>query len=321
MRILVASSIDSEAIEKMTLNHDVKCHFNADVQELKSLIADRDVLIFRSGVEIDADILANANELKLIIRAGCGLDNVDVDYARDRGVELHTIPQPASFAVSEMTFALMLGLARRIVEADASRREGRWLKTQLKGHLLYGKTLGVIGAGNIGSRVGQLGAAWGMKVLGCVEHPSPERADQFREKGIELCAFDRVVEEADFVTIHVPKKESTLYLVDADVLGRMKKGSFLVNIARGGIVNEKALYRQLTEGENLAGAALDVHEAEGDGKLSPFKDLKNVILTPHIGSTTHDTYKDMGQRIVKILDTFVTDYSKKDAHQGMVAYA
>lgn len=321
MRILVASSIDSQAIEKMNLNHDVKCHFNADPDELKSLIADRDVLIFRSGVDINADILFRAKNLKLIIRAGCGLDNVDVDFARKQGVELHTIPQPASFAVSEMTFALMLGLARRILEADASRRAGRWQKTQLKGRLLYGKTLGIVGAGNIGSRVGQLGAAWGMNVLGCVEHPSGERTKKLAEKGIELCSFDRVVQEADFLTIHVPKKKSTHHLIDAGVLGCMKNDSFLINIARGGIVDEKALYNQLTERENLLGAALDVHEVEGEGKLSPLKDLTNVILTPHIGSTTVDTYKDMGGRILKILDAFVAENSTEQLQHGMVAYA
>ena len=321
MRILIASSIDSKAIEKMNLEHDVKCHFNAASTELKSLIADREILIFRSGVEIDAEILSCARNLKLIIRAGCGLDNVDVDFARKQGVELHTIPQPASFAVSEMTFALMLSLARRILEADASRRAGHWLKSQLKGRLLYGKTLGVVGTGNIGSRVGQLGAVWGMNVLGCVEHPSAERAKGLAKKGIELCPFDRVVTEADFVTIHVPKKESTHHLIDAGVLARMKKDSFLVNIARGGIVDEKALYKQLTEGENLLGAALDVHEAEGEGKLSPFKDLVNVILTPHIGSTTVDTYKDMGGRILKILDAFVAENGKEQLQHGMVAYA
>lgn len=320
MRILVLSSIDSDAIEKMREKHDVKCHFNADASTLKSLIEDREVLIFRSGVEITADIMAVAPDLKLVVRAGCGLDNVDVDYARSRGLELHTIPQPASFAVSELTFALMLGVARRILEADESRRAGRWLKTQLKGRLLYGKTLGIIGAGNIGSRVGQLGAAWGMKVLGCVEHPSAQRAKEFLKKGIELTDFDRVVSEADFLTLHVPKKESTKYLINAVVLSKMKQDSYLINMARGGVVDEKALYQALSQENRLLGAALDVHEEEGEGKLSPFKDMHNVILTPHMGSMTVDTYKDMGRRILNILNSFISERYENQVQPGMLAY-
>ncbi len=305
MRVLIASSIDTQAIENMSAQHDVKCEFSPDQETLKSVVKDREVLIFRSGVDINSEVLACAPDLRLIIRAGCGLDNVDVEYARSKGIEMHTIPQPASYSVSEMTFALMLGLARRVLEADASRRAGRWQKNELKGHLLFNKTLGVIGAGNIGSRVGYLGHVWGMRVLGCVEHPSPERAAGLLKKGIELVDLDKVVSEADFLTLHVPKKESTLRLINSDVLARMKKGSFLVNIARGGVVDESALYKALTEGENLLGVALDVHEQEGEGKLSPFKDLTNVILTPHIGSMTVDTYKDMGNRIQNIFNDFV----------------
>ncbi len=304
MRILVASSIDETAIDELRKLHDVKCKFNADAEALKELITDREVLIFRSGVQITSEIMACAPELKLIIRAGCGLDNVDVPYARGRGIELHTIPQPASFSVSEMTFALMLGVARRLLEADESRRAGRWLKNQLNGRLLYGKTLGIVGMGNIGSRVGELGLGFGMRVLGCVEHPTDERALAFKEKKLELTSFERVVSEADFLTIHVPKKPSTQKLINAEVLARMKRDSILVNIARGGVVDEQALFRELSNGRKLLGAGIDVHEAEGEGKLSPFREMKNVILTPHIGSMTVDTYKDMGQRILAIFNDF-----------------
>ncbi|MCZ6818624.1 MAG: NAD(P)-dependent oxidoreductase [Calditrichaeota bacterium] len=319
MRVLVISSIDSDAIAKMSSEHDVKCHVNPDEATLSQLIQDREVLILRSGVFVNAGVMDSAPELKLIIRAGCGLDNIDVEHARRRCIKLHTIPQPAAFAVSEMTFALMLALARRVLEAHAAWSRGKWLKTQLKGRLLYGKTLGIIGAGNIGSRVGQLGNALGMRVLGCVEYPTPERAQEYLKKNIELTDLDKVVAEADFLTIHVPKKESTKYLVNADVLANMKKDSFLVNIARGGVVDEKALYHELTEGSRLLGAALDVHEQEGDGKISPFADMHNVILTPHIGSMTVDTYKDMGIRILRILNSFVAKQGESQVAQEALA--
>ncbi len=305
MRVLIASSIDDVAIASIREGHDLKLCINADAETLKAEMPDREVLIFRSGVQITADIMACAPELKLIIRAGCGLDNVDVEYARGHGVELHTIPQPASYAVSEMTFALMLGVARRILEADQSRRAGRWIKNQLNGRLLYGKTLGIIGMGNIGSRVGHLGLAMGMKVVGCVEHPSEERATTFRDKGLELVDFDDVVSQADFLTVHVPKKASTRMLISAGVVNNMKQDSILVNIARGGVLDEKALYAELTTGTRLLGAGLDVHEEEGEGKLSPFREMDNVILTPHIGSMTVDTYKDMGRRILSIFNGYV----------------
>jgi len=316
MRVLIASSIDENAVARIRASHDVKLCINADADTLKAEMADRDVLIFRSGVQITSDVMACAPELKLIIRAGCGLDNVDVPFARGRGVELHTIPQPASFAVSEMALALMLGVARRILEADESRRAGRWIKNQLNGRLLYGKTLGIVGMGNIGTRMGQLGLAMGMKVIGCVEHPSPERAAAYREKGLELVDFDRVVSEADFLSCHVPKKPSTRNLISAEVIRRMKQDSILVNIARGGVVDEKALYAELTTGKKLLGAALDVHEEEGEGKLSPFREMKNVILTPHIGSMTVDTYKDMGQRILNIFNDFVERHESKVAQDA-----
>ena len=307
MRLLIISSIDSEAIDRLRQTHDVIYEMNPDKEKLIDFISDRDILILRSGVQISEDVIAKAPELKLIIRAGCGLDNIDVKAAQRRGLELVTIPQPASFAVAEMTFGLMLTLARRILEADASRREGKWIKTQLKGRLLTGKTLGIVGVGNIGSRVAHLGLAWGMKIIGCVEHPSMERAKTFFEKGVELTDLYNVLSNADFVSLHVPKKESTLKLIDAEALSHMKKDSYLVNIARGGVVDEKALYHELTEGDHLLGAALDVHEHEGDGIISPFSELKNVVLTPHIGSMTHDTYKDIGNRIFKIVDGFVKD--------------
>lgn len=319
MRVLVASSIDESAIAKMREKHDVKCHFGADENLLKEVMGDTEVLIFRSGVTITPDIMKNAPELRLIIRAGCGLDNVDVEYAKSRDIEMHTIPQPAAYSVSEMTFALMLGVARRILEADESRRAGRWLKTQLNGRLLHGKTLGIVGMGNIGSRTGQLGVAFGMRVLGCVKHDSLERAEAFKSKNVELTTLDRVASEADFLTVHVPKTPANINLIDAKVMARMKKDSILVNMARGGVVNESALYKEMTEGDRIIGAGLDVHEQEGEGKFSPFKEMKNVILTPHIGSMTVDTYKDMAVRILNIFNDFVERSEAEVTAEAMLA--
>ena len=303
MNILIASKIDSDAIEKLKENNDVMCAFGAKEEELKSAIKDRDILVFRSGVKISADVMAAAPDLKLLVRAGSGVDNLDMDYVNQRGLRLVRIPGPGAKAVAEMTFALMLALARNLLEADRLTRQGRWAKNELYGHLLTGKVLGVLGAGNIGSVVGHLGAAWGMKVLACVEHPSSDRAEQFARAGIQLTSCEELLSRADFVSVHVPLKETNRNLINDEMLAYMKPDAFLVNIARGGIVDEAALYRALVEGR-LRGAALDVHKSEGEGKVSPLAELKNVILTPHIGANTVDSQREIGEIIFATVEAF-----------------
>lgn len=308
LKIFIASPIYAEAIEKLRAKHDVVCIYNPKEDELQQQIKDREVLIFRSGVQITANVMASAPNLKLLIRSGSGIDNVDLDYVRNRGLKLIRIPEPGAKAVAEMSFALMLALARNVLEADRLTRRGRWAKHELTGYLLTGKVLGIIGTGNIGSRVGQLGAAWGMNVLGCVEHPSPLVAAGLREKGIGLTDCCEVLTQADFVSIHVPLKDSTRNLIDAEALARMKRGAFLINLARGGVVDEEALYTALIEGR-LRGAALDVHKEEGEGKISPLAELSNVILTPHIGAMTFDSQREIGMRVIEIVDSFAAGYT------------
>ncbi len=308
MRILIASSIHPPKIEELKQEHDVKCAFNAKEDELKSAIYDREVLIFRSGVQITAAVMAAAPNLELLIRAGSGVDNIDMDYVQKRGLKLVRIPEPGAKAVSEMAFAMMLDLARNVLKADRLLRRGEWAKTQLTGYLLTGKTLGVVGCGNIGTRVGMMGAAWGMDVIACVEdpHPNQTRRDEYAAKGITLMTFDEVVTQSDFISIHVPLNDSTHYMFTEEVLFRMKKGAYLVNLARGGVVNEAGLYKALTSG-HLGGAATDVHENEGKSFRSPFVELDNVVLTPHIGAQTYDSQREIGERVSRILKEYVAE--------------
>jgi phosphoglycerate dehydrogenase-like enzyme len=203
-----------------------------------------------------------------------------------------------------MTFAHMLGLARQLPLADRLLREGRWAKGELDAYNLRGKTLGVIGLGSIGSRVAELGVAWGMRVIGCVENSSAERRRSFADSGIELVAdVNAVLEEADFVTLHVPLDDETRGLIGAEELQRMKSTAFLVNIARGGVVDEQALLEALRE-RRIAGAGLDVHVREGKGQISPLAELPNVILTPHIGAATIDAQREIGRIVVQMVDAF-----------------
>ena len=303
MKLLLLSRIFEESIECLREAHDVIEAFDATPGELQEMIADREALVFRSGVDVSAELMARASGLKLLIRAGSGLDNIDLDYVNTHGLELIRIPGPGARAVSELAFSFMLALTRQIIPADRMLRAGHWAKHELSGYLLEGKTLGVYGAGNIGSLVGRMGAAWGMNVLACVERPSEEREKELRQQNIRLVDADVVVSNSDFLSINLPLSATTRGLIDANTIRRMKAGSYLVNLARGGIVDENALFDALTSGR-LRGAALDVHAAEGEGKISVLAELPNVILTPHIGAMTVDSQRAVGERVVEIVGSY-----------------
>ncbi len=306
MNILIASSISKDAIEKLNEKHDVICAFNAPEEKLISLIHDRDVVIFRGCVKISERVMAAGPNLKFLISAGSSLDNVDVSYATKRGLLLKRILEPGVKAVAELSFAFMLALSRNLILTDKECRQGRWVKDEIKGYLLRGKVLGVIGSGNIGSLVGQMGSFWGMTVLGCVakEKYTPEIEADLISKGIKLSTFEEVVSNADYLSIHVPLVDSTRNLINKEVLQMMKPGSYLINLTRRGVVNEKDLLEELTKGNRLRGAALDVHKNEGKGKVSPFAPLPNVILTPHIGAQTVDSQKEIGECVLEAVELF-----------------
>jgi D-3-phosphoglycerate dehydrogenase / 2-oxoglutarate reductase len=303
MRLLLASRIDEDAEEVLRSRHDVVRAIGASEPELAERAQDRQAIVFRSGVSLGSSVLA-APELRLLVRAGSGLDNLDMDTVSARGIELQRVPGPGAQAVAEMTFAHMLGLARQLPLADRLLRQGRWAKGELDAYNLHGKTLGVIGLGSIGTRVAELGAAWGMHVVGCVENPTDGRRQAYADNGIELLPdCGAVLERSDFVSVHVPLDDDTRGLIGAAELRRMKPTAFLVNIARGGVVDENALLEALRDGR-LAGAGLDVHVREGEGHVSPLADLPNVILTPHIGAATIDAQREIGRIVVDIVDRF-----------------
>jgi D-3-phosphoglycerate dehydrogenase len=304
VKILVVSPLDPSALSELDRAHDLRVALNPPPPTLRSEIADREAVVVRSGVMLSEDVLAAAPDLRLVVRAGSGLDNIDVDAARSQGVRVVRIPGVSGPPVAEMTFALLLSLARNVVLADREIRRGHWPKASLGGPLLRGKTLGVVGAGNIGGLVGEMASAWGMRVLGCVARADLCDKPRLRERGIEIVDFDTVVREADFLTLHVPLDDATHHLVDADVLDRMKPGSLLVNMARGGVVDEKALAEALTHGRTVVGAAMDVHETEGEGVVSPLAELDSVVLTPHIGAMALDSQRLIGARALELISAY-----------------
>lgn len=304
LNLLLLSPIAQDAVSALQASHHVLIGHDGALS--RDALEDREVVIFRSGVVISAQLMGTMPKLQLVVRAGSGFDNIDLEYARGHGIRVVRVPRPSADAVAEFTFGLILAVARRIVEADGQIRSGSWPKHRLSGALLRNKTLGVVGVGNIGGRVGELGAAWGMRVLGCVARPDKRRCDALARRGVSLTDFDTVVAEADFLTVHCPLDETTRNLIDRRALAAMKPRSVLINTARGGVIDEAALREALVD-RRLAGAALDVHETEGHGVVSPLAALPNVVLTPHIGGMAVEAQWAIGQRVIELIDAYASD--------------
>jgi D-3-phosphoglycerate dehydrogenase len=241
-------------------------------------------LIVRSATRVDAAVLDGAPELRVIGRAGVGVDNIDVAAASERGVAVMNAPGGNTVSAAELTMALLLAVARRVAEADRSIREGKWERSRLQGVELRGRTLGVIGAGRIGAAVAQRCRAFGMKAIVYDPYLPIERVEDLRLRLVEL---EQLLEAADVISLHVPLTEETRGLIDDSAFAKMKKRAFVINASRGGVVDEEALARALTEGR-IAGAALDVYEQEPLPSDSPLLSAPNLVLTPHLGASTKE---------------------------------
>jgi D-3-phosphoglycerate dehydrogenase len=241
-------------------------------------------LIVRSATRVDAAMLEGAPDLKVVGRAGVGVDNIDVAAASERGVAVMNSPGGNTISAAELTMALMLAVARRVTEADRSIREGRWERATLQGVELRGKTLGVIGAGRIGWEVAQRCRAFGMRVIVYDPYLALDRVDELHPL---LVPLDRLIESSDIITLHVPLNAETRGMIGTDALGRMKKGAFVINVSRGGVVDENALALALNDGR-IAGAGLDVYEHEPLSQDSPLLQAPNLVLTPHLGASTKE---------------------------------
>lgn len=264
------------------------------VDELLEEVADASALLVRSKTKVTPDVLAAAPKLKAVGRAGAGVDNIDLKEATRRGVVVMNTPGGNSISVAEHTLALMLALARKIHEADSSMKAGQWNKSQLMGQELHGKTLGVVGLGKIGALVAQLAKSFGMKVTAY----DPFISEQFAaDKGIELRDFEEVLQVADFVTLHLPVNDDTKGLINTQTLGFMKPSAFLINAARGPLINEDDLITALETG-GLAGAALDVfnNEPNPDPRLMS---TGKVVATPHIAGSTREAQVKVGYGIAQ----------------------
>ncbi len=279
MKVLIADPISKEGIE--LLKEIATVEILEDKEKLLEKVEDADAIIVRSATKVTKEVLDRAKKLRVIGRAGVGVDNIDVKEATKRGIVVVNAPDASSITVAELTIGLMLALARNIVKANNSLKARKWEKKKLMGVELRGKTLGIIGLGRIGSQVAKKAKAFEMRVIAYDPFIPEEVA---RSIGVELKSLEDVLREADFLTLHVPLTEKTRHLIGEREINIMKDGAYLINCARGGVVDEKALYKALKEGK-LSGAALDVFEKEPPFE-SPLLDLENVIVTPHLGAST-----------------------------------
>jgi phosphoglycerate dehydrogenase-like enzyme len=302
MKILQLSKIDPETRSILAADHELIDAQGVEQSRVAELIQGCSVVLMRSGLHVGRAELEAASDLDLIVRAGSGFDNIDVEYARQRGVRVIRIPGPAAQSVAELALGLTLTVARKIVWADQTMRAGEWRKNDVVGSLVSDKTIGVVGLGSIGTRFAEICVALGATAIGCVEHPSELVEKRFAAKGITLTTFEDTLTQSDVLSLHVPLTPSTKGLVSTRELESMREGSLLINTSRGGVVDEEALAAVLERAHPVAGAAMDVHIDESGG--SPLAGLPNVVLTPHIGSTAKETQKAIGHRTLEILDAF-----------------
>lgn len=298
-RVLMVDPIHPDALDDLRRRYQVALHPKPAPGQLVELARTADALVLRAGVRVTREVIAAAPRLRTVIRAGVGLDNIDVEAAARAGVEVRNVPGGSSDAVAELALGLMLAVCRRIVVGDRHTRSTVWHKQGLMGSELRGKTLGLIGFGGIGSRIASLAQGFGMEVVVAVARPGRDRARQLAERGIRLVALGELLPAADVVCLSVPLTADTRGLIGRAELALMKPDSYLVNVARGGTVDEEALLEALRSGA-LAGAATDVLAREG--APTELAALDNVVLTPHIGALTREAQRRIGERVVELLD-------------------
>jgi D-3-phosphoglycerate dehydrogenase len=298
-RILVTEKLAERGLAAMAgAGHDVDVRLGLSVPDLLVAVAGADALIVRSATKVTAEVLEAGRDLKVVGRAGTGIDNVDVEAATRRGVIVANAPRANSVSMAEHTMALLLAQARNVAQAHAALKQGRWERSRWQGVELQGRTLGVLGLGGTGSLVAQRGLAFGMRLVAWDPWMSTERA---RSMGVELMELEELFEQADFVTVHLLKTAESTGLIGEKVLARAKPGLRIVNAARGGIVDEEALATAVRDGR-VAGAALDVFDTEpgeGGALQSPVLALDEVVVTPHLGASTTEAQDKAGVAIAE----------------------
>jgi len=313
MKILVADPIAEEGIQSLRNYAQVDVKTKLEFEQLKAIIGDYDALIVRSQTKVGAEVIESGKKLKVIGRAGVGIDNIDVDAATKNGIVVVNAPTGNIIAAAEHTIALMLALARNVPQADGQLKSGKWQREKLVGTEIRNKTLGIIGLGNVGSEVAKRVQAFEMRVIA---HDPFVSKDYARNLEVDLVSLDQLLREADFVTLHVPLTAATKKLIGSKKLAKLKPTARIINCARGGLIDEEALIKALKAGK-LAGAAFDVfdHEPVTDSPL--FKEDK-IIVTPHLGASTIEAQtsvaKDVAAEVLAVLQGQFSKYAVNTPH-------
>ena len=303
-RVFISDKLEAGGVEM--LEHaglEVDNHPGLKDAELQEAMRAADGMVVRSGTRVTSQLLENPGRLRAIVRAGVGVDNIDVPAATRKGIVVMNTPGGNTVSTAELTISHLMSLARHLPEADATMRQGKWERSKLTGTQLAGKTLGIVGLGRVGREVARRAAGLDMKVIGFDPFLAPDRAAQL---GIEAAAdLDSLLPRCDFLTVHTPLTAETTDLIGARQLARMRKGSRVINCARGGIINEAALAEALKSG-HIAGAALDVFVDEPPSADHPLLKLPNVELTPHLGASTTEAQESVALEAAQLLIDFLT---------------
>ena len=314
IKIIIADKIAKEAIDLINsaagAQADVKQGLSED--ELSKVIGEYDGILVRSATKVTAKVLANPGKLRAVGRAGAGVDNIDVPAAKAKNITVMNTPGGNTISVAEHVFALMLALIRQIVPACSSLKAGSWEKKRFMGNQLNKKTLGIVGLGRIGMAVAARAKGFNMKILGCDPYIVPPEAKTI---GIEIVdKVERIYRESDFITVHVPKMKETINMIGAEQIAMMKPTVRLINTARGGIINEDALYDALEAGK-IAGAALDVFSEEPP-KNTRFAKFENCLVTPHIAANTTEAQIECGIEAAQIVLDFLQGKGARNVVKG-----
>jgi D-3-phosphoglycerate dehydrogenase len=316
-KVLISDPLSNKGLEILGNAKDLKVDIQPGLvsEELKKIIPEYDAIIIRSETKLKADIIEAATRLKVIGRAGIGLDNVDLPAATKKGIVVMNTPQENAIAAAEHTIAMMLSISRKIPQATSSMKGGKWEKKKFMGVELYNKTLGLVGIGVIGTIVAERARGLKMKVIGYDPYLSPEVAEK---KGVELVSLDELLARSDFISVHTPLTDETRNLIDKKTMSKMKHGVILINCARGGIINEKDLYEAI-QGGRVAGAALDVFEKE-PAVGNPLLELDEVVSTPHLGASTGEAQENVAIAIAQqIVDYLLNGEARNAVNIPMVS--
>lgn len=295
MRVLVSDNLAPEGIEVLkNANIQVSLKTGLSPEQLAQEIKDYDGIIIRSSTKLTREIIESAKNLKVIGRAGVGLDNIDLETATKKGIIVMNTPLGNTISTAEHTIALMLALSRNVPQADISIREGRWERKKFMGVELYGKVLGIVGLGRIGREVAKRALGFGMRIIAYDPYLSEESAKKLE---IELVDYPSLLRNSDYISFHVPLTENTYHMFGKKELAMVKESVRIINCSRGGVIDEDALYQALSENK-IAGAALDVYEKEPP-QNSPLLKLKNVILSPHLGASTEEAQVNVAMEIAE----------------------